>query len=256
MNGGWKADYHIHSTLQFEVAKKALSSFNLRGDERILDVGCGTGRTTNFYAHQLPSGSIVGIDLSSDMIDFAKKEFKDTKNLTFKVCDVTELPFDQEFDIAYSFYCLHWVHDCQKAFESIARSLKPGGRAILYISFETESYRVWNKCVREVADENPAWEPFIMNKLRLEPLDSWLDYAQNAGFKIIKHLIFERINVFPTITEFKNHVKVLDVAELNDEEKSRFVDKVLKKIYAAYNKKTDEPFYFKPSTLVLHLLKE
>ena len=94
----WNADdYSRGATLQQRLARKMLMSVPLKGTERILDVGCGDGKITAEIAAQVPEGSVLGVDLSRNMIDFASEHFTQP-NLQFDVSNVSELPYREEFD--------------------------------------------------------------------------------------------------------------------------------------------------------------
>ncbi|MCP6756534.1 class I SAM-dependent methyltransferase, partial [Klebsiella pneumoniae] len=70
----WNAEeYHIHSQAQAYAALELLTSFNFKGDEQVLDIGCGDGKITSAIANSLPNGIILGIDISQTMIEFAQK---------------------------------------------------------------------------------------------------------------------------------------------------------------------------------------
>jgi trans-aconitate 2-methyltransferase len=101
--------------------------------ERVLDISCGDGRITAEIARRLGSGSVLGIEPSTRMIDFAKAHFADHTypNLAFAVGDATALPFRREFDLVVSFNALHWVRDQNAALRGIREALKPTGRAFL-----------------------------------------------------------------------------------------------------------------------------
>ena len=69
------ADYHKSSSAQYNWAMALIADLFLEGDERILDIGCGDGRVTAHLAGLVPSGSVLGIDLSPEMISFAAGQY-------------------------------------------------------------------------------------------------------------------------------------------------------------------------------------
>ncbi len=99
----------------------------------MLDLGCGEGKVTAEIAACLPSGSALGLDLSCDMIAFARERFPSEQypNLRFIEGDMLDLPFDEEFDVVFSNAALHWVPDHGRVFSGIAHALRPGGRILL-----------------------------------------------------------------------------------------------------------------------------
>ena len=130
----WNAsDYNRQSSLQEALAREQLSRLTLAGAERVLDVGCGDGKVTAEIAGLVPRGSVLGIDPSHNMIDFACRHFDTAErpNLRFEVADARRLTYRSEFDLVVSFNALHWVPEQEDALRCIRAALKPGGRALL-----------------------------------------------------------------------------------------------------------------------------
>ena len=126
-------DYAEHSSLQFGLARKLLDQLRLRGDEAILDLGCGDGKITVEIARRVPRGQAVGIDSSREMIGFARAKFPPAQypNLEFAVMDAQAISFQEQFDLVLSNSALHWVADHRPILEGIFRCLKPGGQVII-----------------------------------------------------------------------------------------------------------------------------
>ena len=127
------AGYVRQSGLQAAMADEVLALLELKGTERILDVGCGDGRITAEIAARVPRGSVVGVDRSHDMIAFASSHLDGSSltNLRFEVADAGSLPFHEEFDLVVSFNALHWLPDQDAALRSIRSAMKSGARAQL-----------------------------------------------------------------------------------------------------------------------------
>ena len=77
-----------------------IDDLDLKGDERILDIGCGNGKVTAHLASLVPDGSVMGIDLSREMISFAANKYipEEHPNLSFQIGDASYLGFQEEFD--------------------------------------------------------------------------------------------------------------------------------------------------------------
>jgi trans-aconitate 2-methyltransferase len=127
------ADYEKSSSAQYEWAMMLISRLKVAEDDRILDIGCGDGRITARLAAMVPKGEVVGIDLSLEMIEFARSRSPkgEHPNLSFMPGDASGLDFHEEFDLVVSFACLHWVKDHLPVLEGIRRSLRPKGRVLL-----------------------------------------------------------------------------------------------------------------------------
>jgi trans-aconitate methyltransferase len=87
------ADYAANSAVQQTWARELIAQLNLRGDEHILDVGCGDGKVTAEIARAVPRGSVTGADASPQMIEFAQKTFSpcEISNLKFQICDARKI---------------------------------------------------------------------------------------------------------------------------------------------------------------------
>ncbi len=102
--------------------------------ERVLDVGCGPG----FYVEELleavgPSGSVVGLDGSPQMLAAAARRCAGYANVAFQQADATSLPVeDASFDAALCVQVLEYVADATTALAEIRRALRPGGRAVVW----------------------------------------------------------------------------------------------------------------------------
>lgn len=129
-------DYEQNSSAQERAANAVFAKLVLRGDEHILDIGCGDGKVTAMMAALVPKGMVTGIDSSPEMIAFARSRFPAFKypNLNFEQGDARYLGHTCEFDLVVSFACLHWVKDHLAVLRGIKQSLKPGGRMIIQCS--------------------------------------------------------------------------------------------------------------------------
>jgi trans-aconitate 2-methyltransferase len=118
-------EYQKASLHQKEWGSKIISELNLKGHERILDLGCGDGVLTAQLADRVPQGSVLGIDASQGMIETALKNPK--PNLEYVLKDINQMDFDQEFDLIFSNAALHWVLDQPRFLHNVFKSLKMGG---------------------------------------------------------------------------------------------------------------------------------
>ncbi|MGC1448578.1 MAG: methyltransferase domain-containing protein [Candidatus Sulfotelmatobacter sp.] len=122
------AVYHRVSGPQVSWGKKVLSRLHLRGDEVVLDAGCGTGRLTADLMEALPRGRVVGADLSQNMLGWAREHLSAYgTRVSLVACDLLNLPFDHGFDAIVSTAAFHWVLDHDRLFVNLRRALVPGG---------------------------------------------------------------------------------------------------------------------------------
>lgn len=126
-------DYAQHSDAQLKWAQELRTRLELRGDESLLDVGCGDGKITADFARAIPQGQVIGIDSSLEMVDYAAQTYSSSKypNLRFVCMDARSLAFTNPFDIVFSNAVLHWVSDHLAVLTGVSQILKPGGKLVI-----------------------------------------------------------------------------------------------------------------------------
>jgi trans-aconitate 2-methyltransferase len=128
----WNAErYHQISCPQQSWGFRVLERLPLSGNERVLDLGCGTGRLTEELYRRLPRGRVVGLDRSDAMTEAASLWLAEHAPGTAVVQgDGAALPFRRAFDAVFSGATFHWILDHAALFRSIITVLKPGGRLV------------------------------------------------------------------------------------------------------------------------------
>jgi SAM-dependent methyltransferase len=110
-----------------------LAAADLHPDHVVLDVGCGTGHTTRQVARQVPAGQVLGVDLSSAMVEVARTRTAQAglDHATYQVADAQVHPFaPASFDRVVSRTGTMFFGDLAAAFANLARALRPGGRFV------------------------------------------------------------------------------------------------------------------------------
>ena len=157
----WDADdYAASSSEQQKWARELIDKLDLRGDEQLLDIGCGDGKVTAEIAGILRDGQTVGVDSSSEMIALARERHAEVSNLAFQVADARELPFDARFDVLFSNAALHWVRDHGPVLIGIARSLKADGRILLQMGGKGNAAEILSVLDEMIASEQ--WQPHFI----------------------------------------------------------------------------------------------
>jgi trans-aconitate methyltransferase len=132
--------YTKHSSLQNNLAKEILQSCQIDPGAHILDVGCGDGRITAELAKQANEGTVLGVDASPNMIEFAIHNFSKTQfpNLDFLNQTAEEVELTRKYDLIVSFSCFHWLKNPQLAIRRLTSALKQGGE-LLILTYPKES---------------------------------------------------------------------------------------------------------------------
>lgn len=133
-----KAFVKMTNILPFRLLRKKvlskLKDFNPKGT--LVDIGCGSGNLIIQIAESFPDLNLIGIDISSEILEFAKKRALDRglgKRIEFKIGNVEKLPFSNEsIDFIISTLSLHhWVNPV-KVFNEIHRVLKRDGTSLIF----------------------------------------------------------------------------------------------------------------------------
>jgi arsenite methyltransferase len=138
--------FYLHATLRgkFIIWAELLDTLNLRGDERILDMGCGRGAVLLMAAQHLTTGRAVGVDLwrSADQSGNSPEAARRNAiaegvadRVELHTGDMTALPFeDNSFDVVVSSLAIHNISGSagrEKAINEVVRVLRPGGRLMI-----------------------------------------------------------------------------------------------------------------------------
>jgi ubiquinone/menaquinone biosynthesis C-methylase UbiE len=119
------------------IGQIALELLNLKGHEKIIDIGCGTGTLTIEAGRRLSAekgGHIVGIDAAAKMIALARKKTVEMPQVRFDVSAAEKLNYeDQAFDLALSTFFFHHIDvELKKTtLNEMWRVLKKGGKAVI-----------------------------------------------------------------------------------------------------------------------------
>jgi SAM-dependent methyltransferase len=139
--------YDLAST---RVMGAYVPAIGVRPDDRVLDVGCGAGGLALDLATRCPDGSVLGVDLSSQMLEVAAKRAaaRGITNVAFERADAQTHAFaPASFDLAVSSFGCMFFDDPVAAFTNINAALKPGGR-VAFIAWQPIQDNAWLMGIR------------------------------------------------------------------------------------------------------------
>ena len=196
-----------------ESAKNMAEILDLRGDEQVLDVACGTGHASLAVAASLPKGRVTSVDFSAGMLAQARRKAMSLNigNIDFAEQDMQNLQFPHKtFDAAVCAFGIFFVMDMEAQLAHIATKVKPGGRIMisnfqegyfhplkdLFITRLTgygiqEPPQAWKRIANE-AGCRQLFETAGLTDIRvvqknvgyhLASAEEWWDIVWNAGFR-------------------------------------------------------------------------
>jgi SAM-dependent methyltransferase len=123
--------------------QRASDALHLGGDQRVLDVACGPGNFTGFFAGRLSGdGFVIGLDNSAAMLERAARD-NSCARAVYMRADALSLPFsDGAFDVVCCFAALHLVPDPVGVLNEMVRVLSPGGRIAVMTTYGREFWPI------------------------------------------------------------------------------------------------------------------
>ena len=122
------ATYDRVSDPQFGWALEQLGRLPLRGDEVVLDAGCGTGRVTAELVARAPRGRVYAVDVAPSMAAHAAAVLGDAATVLCQ--DLVELELPEPVDAVFSNATFHWIPGHDALFAALFGAMKPGGRLV------------------------------------------------------------------------------------------------------------------------------
>lgn len=181
MSDRWDSSlYESDHAFVWKHGAALLPLLNPQAGERVLDLGCGTGRLTSEIA--ATGASTLGVDSSPEMIGQARQNYP---KLKFQLADARSLQVDEPFDAVFSNAALHWIVDARLVVQAICRALKRGGR------FVAEFGGKGNNCLVMTALEQAG----AVDPLRTFYFPSVGEYStllESEGFEVHLATLFDR----------------------------------------------------------------
>lgn len=172
----------------------------LRGDETILDAGCGTGRLTADLLRALPQGRVVAVDLSLNMLKAAQQYLLPdfAGRISLIAADLLKLPFVGSFDGIVSTAAFHWVLDHDELFLGLRRVLRRAGWLHAQCGGGPNLARLRRR-VTELA-RSPSYAPYLA-----QFKEPWLFLDAEQAADVLRHAGF--INVETSIEAARTVMK-------------------------------------------------
>ena len=189
MGAAWVTQQAVISDVFTSVTSVSLSAAAAKSDEHVVDIGCGTGDTLLEFAKTVgPSGSVLGVDVSVPMLDFAKHRAAEAGygNVAFALADATTYTFEPRWaDLVYSRFGVMFFDDPVKAFANIRSGMKPGGR-LVFVCFrpmpESPWFRVPIEAARPHLPPQPPADPLAPGMFSFAASSAFAESSLRLGF--------------------------------------------------------------------------
>ena len=125
--GKWDARtyYQVSRLVQYGWGIQILKWRKWRGDEIVMDAGCGSGLLTRQLAKHVPRGKVYTVDIDSNMIKQAKNNLQFLDNVEIIQSSFIDIKLPRKLDVIFSNSAFHWIQDHRKAFQNFWEMLKP-----------------------------------------------------------------------------------------------------------------------------------
>ena len=226
--------YKQASSQQKAWGRGLISELELRGDERILDLGCGNGTLTAELAELAPGCSVLGIDSSESMIETARRDHAGA-NLRFELCDINTIDFEFEFNMVFSNAALHWVKNHRRLLVNVYRSLKDRGTVRFQFAGDGNCSNLIAVLQEAIAEKDYAgyfeefeWPWYMPAVKQYRELLDEVAFAEKQVWSQNGDKYFESVEEMvrwidqPSLVPFLRHV--------NETDRQRFRDAVVKRM--------------------------
>lgn len=166
-----------------QYGRALLEEVNRKPEQKILDLGCGTGKLTGDLAEL--GAEVIGVDASPEMVETAKANYP---GYTFQVADATALPFENEFDTVFSNAVFHWIPNQDALLHSVYRALKPNGVLVC----EFGGYRNTEQVLSAFKEEFEAMGHTFENPFYYPSTEEYSKLLRKHGFEVVFVRDFDR----------------------------------------------------------------
>ncbi len=164
------ADHHL------PITEPVLPLMDLKPNDRVLDLGCGSGWLSRRIARRVPEGRVVGVDIAKEMLHRACAASSGYANLTFNEGTADRIPCDdRSFDKIISVESAYYWPDPAASVREMFRVLDAGGSAWILINFYLEN------------PHSHQWGPLLGVPTRLLSTEQWMRFYREAGFVDVRH---------------------------------------------------------------------
>lgn len=232
----WNSKQYLKfKTERTQPAIDLVNRINVDNPGKILDVGCGPGNSTQVLYSKYPNSYILGIDISEEMLNAARKEYP---NLDFKICDAGKdlSQLDGDYDIVFSNACIQWIPDHERLLTDMLNLLKKNG--VLAVQIPMNFNEPIHKIIEEVTSSE-KWKKYFAEQRIFYTL------SQSEYYDILSEISGE-FCIWETVYYhvMKSHNEILEwyrgtglrpyLSVLPDNMKKEFEDEIMENLVQRY----------------------
>ncbi|MFB2346716.1 malonyl-ACP O-methyltransferase BioC [Priestia megaterium] len=215
--------YDAYADVQKSMANQLIDqlSTNFFNQEiAILEIGCGTGYLTQLLCEKFPKAAITAVDLSSGMMELAKKKVTEDR-VSFICGDIEEISIEGHYDLIISNATFQWFNSLHTTIKKLYKQLKPTGN-LLFSTFGNRTFQELHSCYSHAKQRLGLFSNSSPGQLffSLEELSQICEQAlvplREDPFKLSKMEKLE-IQYFPTVQEFFTSIKKIGASNSNEE---------------------------------------
>lgn len=235
-NKDWNPELYLKfNEERTQPAKDLAVRINMENPEKIMDVGCGPGNSTNVLSSRWPESEIVGIDSSASMIESAKNNYP---NIEWRIEDATKMETEEKYDIIFSNATIQWIQDQKKLISDLVKKLKNNGSLAVQVPMyhkmpashaieKVSLTKRWKEQTNEASDVftfHSSDYYYNILSAKIKSIDMW----ETSYY----HIMQSHQNIVEMLksTGMRKFLEMLDTKE----EKIEFEKDVLKEITKAY----------------------
>ncbi|NHI92864.1 MAG: class I SAM-dependent methyltransferase [Candidatus Lokiarchaeota archaeon] len=232
----WDASFYNEKSIeQYKLGLNLLNELEFHENEKILDLGCGTGKLSIAMAERYPSCEIIGIDLDQNMINQAKMNLKKEKinNISFLTVDFLKYTPNFLFDVIFSNSVIHWIDDKKAVFQKIKEILNTNGRVGIQMPSSNNLSEITTLFIKPIENLNlqnyfEHWR-FPMKRISQKKLKSIIDQLEFSNIKIIERDVGINFKNFEELLDFLQSAPLRPIISyIPDDLKKDYLESLLK----------------------------
>jgi trans-aconitate 2-methyltransferase len=211
-NNSWDARTYdkVSSNVQLEWGLRLLEKRKWIGNEIVMDAGAGSGNLTRILASKVPQGYVYAVDADSNMVEQAKSNLYDCKNVQVIHSSMENVNLPEKVDIIFSNSALHWVLAQEAVFSHFYQLLNSSGELLIEYGGQGNVDRPLSILLR-IIQSDQFREDFVNWKQswHFPTSEETGELLRKSGFRNIQVNLADRSTGFPDRQSFANFVKTV-----------------------------------------------